>query len=53
VSKKKKLTHIMFDCAVPYELGITKAKIIRHLKEKFENEVVTYKFRIDIDRDFS
>ncbi len=53
VSEKKKITHIMFDCIVPYELGITKAKILRHLRENFEGDGKLYKFRIDIDRDFS
>ncbi|MBE5755753.1 MAG: cation transporter [Clostridiales bacterium] len=53
VSEKKKYTHIMFDCTVPYELGITKAKILRHLRDSFEGDGKLYKFRIDIDRDFS
>ena len=53
VSEKKKYTHIMFDCTVPYELGITKAKILRHLRDNFEGDGKLYKFRIDIDRDFS
>lgn len=53
VSEKKKYTHIMFDCTVPYELGITKAKILRHLRDNFEGDGKMYKFRIDIDRDFS
>lgn len=53
VAEKKKFTHIMFDCAVPYELGITKAKIMRTLKEDFKEEGKVFKFRVDIDRDFS
>ena len=43
----------MFDCTVPYELGITKAKIMRTLKEDFKEEGKVFKFRVDIDRDFS
>jgi len=53
VAEKKKITHIMFDCTVPYELGITKAKIMRTLKEDFKEEGKAFKFRVDIDRDFS
>ena len=53
VAEKKKFTHIMFDCTVPYELGITKAKIMRTLKEDFKEEGKVFKFRVDIDRDFS
>ena len=53
VAEKKKITHIMFDCTVPYELGITKAKIMRTLKEDFKEEGKVFKFRVDIDRDFS
>jgi cation diffusion facilitator family transporter len=53
VAEKKKITHIMFDCTVPYELGITKAKIMRTLKEDFKEDGKVFKFRVDIDRDFS
>ena len=54
VSEKTKYTYIMFDCTVPYETGITKAKILKHLKSQFKDNVEKiYKFQIDIDRDFS
>ena len=51
VSEKQKLTYIVFDCTVPYDTGITKAKILKSLKQHFNPK--TYKFQIDIDRDFS
>lgn len=53
VSEKNKVTYVTFDCAVPYDTGITKAKILRHLKKNFKEENKIYKFQIDIDRDFS
>lgn len=51
VNEKQKLTYIVFDCTVPYDTGITKAKILKALKQHFNPK--TYKFQIDIDRDFS
>ena len=51
--EKTKYVYLMFDCTVPYETGLTKAKILKHLKNSFKNENQIYKFQIDIDRDFS
>lgn len=51
VNEKQKLTYILFDCTVPYDTGITKAKILKALKQNFNPKI--YKFQIDIDRDFS
>ena len=53
VNEKQKFTYITFDCTVPYETGITKAKILKCLKTNFTGTDKNYKFQIDIDRDFS
>lgn len=53
VNEKPKFTYITFDCTVPYETGITKAKILKCLKTNFTGTDKNYKFQIDIDRDFS
>lgn len=53
VTEKQKYVYVVFDCTVPYETGVTKTKILRHLKENFKDEDKVYKFKIDIDRDFS
>lgn len=50
-TEKQKYTYIAFDCTVPYDTGITKAKILKLLKQQFNHKI--YKFQIDIDRDFS
>lgn len=52
VTETKKYIHIIFDCSVPYEIGISKTKILNRLKEEFANNEKPYKFNIDIDRDF-
>lgn len=52
VTETKKYVYITFDCSVPYETGISKTKIVNRLKDEFENTEKTYKFNIDIDRDF-
>lgn len=53
VNENQKYVYVMFDCTVPYETGVTKNKILRYLKENFKKEEKIYKFKIDIDRDFS
>lgn len=45
-------TEIMFDCSVPYELGLTKKQIIHHLNKNLTTEGKKYKFSIDIDRNY-
>jgi cation diffusion facilitator family transporter len=52
-SEKNKASYIMFDCTVPYDSGLTKQRILKYLKSNFKHENKIYKFRIDIDRDFS
>lgn len=53
MTQKAKYKLIRFDCTVPYETGLTKAKILKFLKTNLMEKGEVFKFQIDIDRDFS
>ena len=52
IAKGQNHTNIMFDLIVPYDVKLSKQEIISYLKKSLSKDGKTYKFSIDIDRNY-
>ena len=52
IAKGQNHTNIMFDLIVPYDVKLSKQEIISYLKKNLSKDGRTYKFSIDIDRNY-
>ena len=52
IAKGQNHTNIMFDLIVPFDVKLSKQEIIAYLKKNLGKDGKTYKFSIDIDRNY-
>lgn len=52
IAKGQNHTNIMFDLKIPYEVKLSKQEIISYLKKNLGKDGKSYKFSIDIDRNY-
>lgn len=52
IAKGQNHTNIMFDLIVPFDVKLSKQEIISYLKKNLNKDGKTYKFSIDVDRNY-
>ncbi len=52
IAKGQNHTNIMFDLIVPFDVKLSKQEIIAYLKKNLGKDGKTYKFSIDVDRNY-